>query len=213
MPVNIPGYIVSRSGRSGRLGGGALLYSHINLPISETLTFDDKVCDPVFCKFETVKKCIAIVYRPPEASVNSFSNVLSFLTESFKIVNDDSCQFCIFGDFKFPFIDWKTSFINPGGSSEFTQSANHIFAFMCEHFLNQYIFTPTRNNNILDLFLINDDSLVTNVYANKTRLSDHNLVDIMISSNPLSPDKSAVPAFNDNSLKKLTSSKLRSFRN
>ena len=82
--------------------------NHINLPISETLTFDDKVCEAVFCKFETVKKCIAIVYRPPEASVSSFSNVLSFLTESFKKVNDDSYQFCISGDFNFPFIDWKS---------------------------------------------------------------------------------------------------------
>ena len=45
--VNIPGYIVSRSDRSGRLGRGALLYSHINLPISETLTFDDKICEAV----------------------------------------------------------------------------------------------------------------------------------------------------------------------
>ena len=80
--------LLSRSDRSGRLGGGALLYSHINLPISESLTFDDKICEAVLCKFETVKKCIAIVYRPPEASVSSFSNILSFLTESFKKVND-----------------------------------------------------------------------------------------------------------------------------
>ena len=74
---------------------------------------------------------------------------------------------------------------------------------MCEHFRNQYILTPTRYNNILDLYLTNDDSLVTNVKANKTRLSDHNLFDIMMSSNPLSPDKSAVPAFDDNSFRAL----------
>ena len=71
---------------------------------------------------------------------------------------------------------------------------------MCEHFLNQYILTHTRTNNILYLFLINDESLVANVNANKTRLSDHN---IMISSIPLSPDKSAVPAFNDNSFREI----------
>ena len=154
--------------------------AQVNIPYNETLTFDDKICEAVLCKFETVKKCIAIVYRLPEASVSSFSNVLSFLTESFKKVNDDSYQFCISGDFNFPFIDWKTSIINPGGSSESTQSANHLFAFMCERFQNQYILTSTRNNNILDPFLTNDDSLVTNVNANKTRLSDDNLVDIMI---------------------------------
>ena len=70
--VNIPGSIASRSDRSGRLGGGALLYSHINLPISETLTFDDKVCEAVFCKFETVKKCIAIVYTICKSSFCSY---------------------------------------------------------------------------------------------------------------------------------------------
>ena len=56
-----------KKGRTMFKRNKSLLYSHINLPISETLTFDDKVCEAVFCKFETVKKCIAIVYRPPEA--------------------------------------------------------------------------------------------------------------------------------------------------
>ena len=33
--LHIPGYTVSRSDRGSRVGGGVLLYSHVNIPVSE----------------------------------------------------------------------------------------------------------------------------------------------------------------------------------
>ena len=67
--------------------------------------------------------------------------------------------------------------------------------------MNQYILTPTRNKNILELFLTNDNSLVTDVSSKKTKLSDHNLVDIIISSNPLKSAKVVAQKFDDNSFR------------
>ena len=55
---------------------------------------------------------------------------------------------------------------------------------MSDHLMNQYILTPTRDNSILDLFFCNSDSLVTNATPGSTTLSDHDLVDIMLSYKP-----------------------------
>ena len=60
--LHIPHYVVSRGDRNKRIGGGVLLYSNINIPLSECTEFDDNICPALFCKFDTVKLCIAIVY-------------------------------------------------------------------------------------------------------------------------------------------------------
>jgi len=39
--LHVPGYVVSRPDRDARVGGGVLLYSHGNIPVSECHTFDD----------------------------------------------------------------------------------------------------------------------------------------------------------------------------
>ena len=93
--LQIPGYVASRCDRGSRVGGGVLLYSHENIPISEHYNFDDGVCQALFCKFDTIKQCVAVIYRPPSASQSSFANLLTFLTNNVRQVNDDSFQFCI----------------------------------------------------------------------------------------------------------------------
>ena len=201
--LQIPGYVASRCDRGSRVGGGVLLYSHNNIPLSECSTFDDNICQAIFCRFDTIKKCVAIVYRPPNASSVRFSNLLKLMTDNIRSVNDDSFQFCTLGDFNLPYIQWPSGIIASGSSSESNQSASLLLSFMSEHFLNQYVHCPTRQNNVLDLFLTNDDRLVTHVNSKNTELSDHNIVDIMMSSNPLSPEESSVPRFDENSFRAL----------
>ena len=43
---------------------------------------------------------------------------------------------------------------------------------------------PTRGNNILDLVLCNNDRLVTDVKAESTDLSDHDMVSVLLSFQP-----------------------------
>ena len=69
--LHIPGYALSRCDRQGRVGGGVLLYSHEDIPVSSVKTFDDGVCQALFVTFLTAKICIANVYRPPSA-IHSF---------------------------------------------------------------------------------------------------------------------------------------------
>jgi hypothetical protein len=78
---------------------------------------------------------------------------------------------------------------------------------MSEHFLSLYVKCPTRGSNVLDIFLTNNDRLVTNVNSLKTELSDHNLADILLAWNPLSTEELAIPKFDENSFRLLDFSK------
>ena len=88
------------------------------------------------------------------------------------------------GDFNFPMIDWGTLAVRPGGSSETSRSAEMLLDFMEDHLLNQQILLPTRGNNTLDLLFTNNDRLVCHVSSEETSLSDHNVVDVVLSFNP-----------------------------
>jgi hypothetical protein len=144
---------------------------------------------------------VAVIYRPPNASTSSFSALLDFVSSCIKGVSDDSYDFIVTGDFNLPVIDWETNAINCNGALDATQSGNILLTFNSEHFLNQYVMSPTRGSNVLDLFLTNNSRLVTNIECKTTSMSDHNMVDIMLAWNPLSEDKSKVPAFDENSFR------------
>lgn len=205
--LHIPGYVVSRSDRVFRIGGGVLLYSHQNLPVSDCQSYDDRICEAVFCRFDTIKTCVAVVYRPPNAPTSSFAALLDFISSCIRNVSDDSYDFNITGDFNLPVIDWETNAISCSGSLDLTQSSNLLLTFNSNHFLNQYVMCPTRGSNVLDLFLTNNSRLVSNVECKTTSMSDHNMVDIMLAWNPLSGDESKVPTFDENSFRSLDFSK------
>ena len=102
------------------------------------------------------------------------------------------------GDYNLPLIDWQTNCVQSGGTQEMKQSAEHLLAFMSDHLLSQYVKCPTRGNNVLDLFITNNDRVVTNVECKQTSKSDHHVIDVMLAYNPLCQEKSAGPTFDEN---------------
>ena len=201
--LHIPGYCISRCDRNKRVGGGVLLYSHEDLTISSCEVYDDDICQALFNTFDASSMCIANVYIPPNATHSSFYGVLKFLRKCISELNDDSYKLCIVGDFNFPIIDWESSSVSPGGSSESSLSASAFLSFMADHFLNQYVMTPTRGNNILDIFVTNSEHLVTNITSKQTDLSDHNIVDVMMSFNPTVSDSPHVHLFDEDEFRSL----------
>ena len=168
--LRIPGYTVSRSDRDARTGGGVLLYSHVNIPVSECTKFDDGTCEGIFCKFSTVKTCVAVAYRPPNAPLASFDALLSFFSSCISRVDDDSYDLMITGDYNLPNIDWHTGSLNSMGTSDIQESGQSLLSFMSRHLLSQYVMIPTRGSNTLDLFITNNDRLVTAVQSEPTKL-------------------------------------------
>ena len=88
-----------------------------------------------------------------------------------------------FGDFNFPFISWPSWNIyaeNHEGrkvKSDEKKQAEQFKEFCNENFLENYIESPTRGKNILDLVLTNNHSLISfyKTIVNKS-FSDHVII-------------------------------------
>ena len=81
------------------------------------------------------------------------------------------------GDLNFPTIDWQMETAD-GGTHENQVQANAFLQFAQEQCLQQYIEEPTRKNNILDVFLTNNDQLTRQIIITETSMSDHNIIPI-----------------------------------
>ena len=62
---------------------------------------------------------------------------------------------------------------------------------------------PLEKTSTLDPFIINDDRLVTSAKALYTKLSDHDLVDVIMAWNPLKIDKADASVFDKDSFRVL----------
>ena len=109
--LDIEHYNISRCDRGTRVGGGVLLYSHESLPITSTVTFDDKICQALLCKCETAKMIICVIYRLPDAPMASFKACLEYIAD-YKSGHKSYETCLILGDFNFPTIDWNSGFLD-----------------------------------------------------------------------------------------------------
>ena len=172
---------ISRCDRGDRGGGGVLLYSHNNYPISECKTYDDTYCSALFVKFPSIKLGVFVVYRPPEAPCEKFHSTLDFVQRCIWEELNGSFQVCLVGDFNFPDIDWRSERVLSGQTVQSQCSALELLNFLTSGMLNQYVDQPTRGSNILDLFCTNNPGLVQYVSVDPSELSDHSLVSVLIS--------------------------------
>ena len=184
--IHINGYNVFRADRIIRERGGALLYAHESIPITSSNVFDNDVCEAVLLKSSPIKLIVASVYKPCNASDSSFADLLFFLQDCINQTEEsDRYTKIILGDLNFPDL-WKTNndAVTPKSCSGSEQKLTN---FMNNNSLCQCIDTPTRQGNLLDLFLCNSDCLVQHVSSVKHVISDHNIVDVLIPSSEIFP--------------------------
>ena len=81
------------------------------------------------------------------------------------------------GDLNFLIIDWQMETADDGTHENQVQ-ANAFPQFAQEQCLQQYIEEPTRKNNMLDVFLTNNDQLIRQIIITETSMSDHNIIQI-----------------------------------
>ena len=161
-----------------------MLYSMTSIPVSVSDTFDDSVCQGVINIYPSAKLCVAVAYRPPDASAASFSNLLDCFTSFIEDCKPSDYDLFVSGDFNLPQIDWETYQIRSGGTSDSNLSAQRLLSFMATHLLSQMVTEPTRSNNILDLIMCNNDRLISHVSCEATQISDHSMVKALLSFNP-----------------------------
>ena len=172
--IDIEHYNVSRSDRSTRIGrgGGVLLYSHESVPITDVQKYEDQFCQSLICKCESSKLIICVLYRPPNASLQSFKSCLEFIETYIKFYDDYYDLHNMLGDLNLPSINWNTNMIT---CSDSIQSAEFLLSFMADNLCSQFVLEPTRADNILDLNACSSAQSIDHVHVTDTRLSDHRL--------------------------------------
>lgn len=182
--VSMDGYNMFRSDRKNRERGGVLLYLKETIPVIAHEIFDDDICQAVCCFCHPLDLLIFCAYKPCDASFSSFTGLLNFFETCMNQTEDlYKYSIIIVGDFNFPEL-WNVRNENIEAKS---QSEKKFVSFLDKYFLHQYVDVSTRDegscHNILDLVITNNDRLVLDNKSEKTILSDHKIVDILLSPN------------------------------
>ena len=117
------------------------------------------------------------VFRPPDGQTEKFISPMNELRTKLLEIGNPMPNIIFTGDLNFPTIDWQMETAD-GGTYENQVQANAFLQFAQEQCLQQYIEEPTRKNNILDVFLTNNDQLTRQIIITETSMSDHNIIQI-----------------------------------
>ena len=75
--VQIPGFIIVRSDRVSRPGGGVCLHLRTNLIYKICLKYSNSVCDLLIVKILSPDLIIILVYRPPSSPLSDFDDIIT----------------------------------------------------------------------------------------------------------------------------------------
>ena len=173
--ILIANYNIFRADWKCSKNGGALLYIHKDITIDFESSFDDDVCNAIMCVSKTSRCVICCIYRPPSSPEQSFSNLLSHVSDFIEQYNaSDKFSNFIYGDFNFPDISW-----NNLSSVNFPRTKiTSLFNFTDKFSLTQYISENTRKHNLLDLFFTENPNFVDLIQVEDVEYSDHRLVKV-----------------------------------
>eukprot|EP00116_Pleurobrachia_bachei_P002158 sb/3462420/ len=182
--IQIQGYNTYRSDRPERKGGGCVLYVHEQIPISYAYSFSDRECSLVLAYSEAQNIIFSCIYRPPEASDQSFNSIMNDLQQKIGIVSNGRCpEMYIMGDLNLPQYDWESNC--PKKAVSQNGAYQRTVEFVDENFLTQVVDQPTRENNILDVILTNSPQYIAAITTEDTKISDHRVVNCALAFNPL----------------------------
>ena len=166
-----PGYSITRKDRADGYGG-VLLAIKSTIPHEPIPTPNDLDCAAAKITIDKNKTAIIVViYRPPNSGlihIDSICHAIEDISAKFK-----NSVLWIAGDLNLPDISWEDSAIK---GNQYSLNINQRFLDMTQScHLEQTVKTPTRRNNILDLFLTNRPSLISRCIT-IPGISDHDAV-------------------------------------
>ena len=185
--AEIEGYKVFRGDRKGRKHGGTAIYLYERLEADLICEISYEKCEMVAIKIPEIQTINIVIYRPPKTKMQEFDIILNKIKEIFSKLSKPDPTIILSGDFNFPFVKWKR-LPNNSCAWEYISNTNatadekHQFERLmdiCDNqCLLQIIDESTREENTLDLIFTNETSLVTMIEVNKTKLSDHNIIEV-----------------------------------
>ena len=184
--VKIDGWSLYRSDRGPvKSHGGVAIYLRNDLIGQLVTSHSNSMCETLVVKVKTLNLILVCVYRPPNSTVEAFEEALNVCQKAINDVTDSDPKvkdIVILGDFNLPFISWPKGEIyqkEVTRKSGEKQQAAKLVSFVERNFLENYVNTATRGNNILDLVFTNNHLLVNSytTTVNK-KMSDHYLLTI-----------------------------------
>ncbi len=147
-------YNIYRCDRFERRGGGVLIM--VPKVISSHLTVQSSITD-VFESIwvnlflgENIRVRLGLCYSPPATNSET-------LIKHLEPILNDPIPTAIFGDFNYPDIDWEKISAPPRFGQE------NFLNFVLRAGLHQEVAFCTRQNNVLDLVLVNEPNLVQKI--------------------------------------------------
>ena len=184
---HIQGYNMFKTDRIDRRGGGVAIY--IKDKIKACIRSDIKNnnnTETIWVEIgeERDSLVIGVIYRPPNLNRDDSKLLWSEINKA-----SQSNKVCIVGDINYPNIDW-TYQIGDNESDEFLE-------VVLDNFLIQYVNSPTRGNNILDLVFSNKDNIISNVeISSELGNSDHKSITFnLLYSSKFHENKTLIPDF------------------
>jgi hypothetical protein len=154
--VSIPSFTIYRKDRgivkSGK-GGGVILYVHNSLSSTIAKDLNSFKTESVWCRIyiDKIKSLlVGCCYRSQQASDEEVNNLYSAIRLASKQ------QVLVMGDFNYPHINW----ISLDGTDKLSEQ---FLDLIQDCYLTQHVIEPTRGNNVLDLVLTSEHSMIDNV--------------------------------------------------
>ena len=179
--VQISDFCLYRKDRADRSHGGVAIYLRNDLIVQKSFSYSNGVCEYICLKIKLESRSILLsnIYRPPNASANEFSELISYIEDHVPIDEAPLLDHLIFGDFNFP--DLYRNELNeesglPIRNDVHSAKASRLTSFTDHMLMEQIVHQSTRINNILDLIFINNLDFIIGSEVLPTTYSDHNLI-------------------------------------
>jgi exonuclease III len=186
------GYTTFRKDR--KMGGGGVLIAIKNIYVSTQVEMSDINAEVVWTEIllsKSRKLFVASFYRPPDHNVTPLDSLHDSLKSiAAKIRNNPNSVVIIGGDFNCGDIIWDSNTVKHTS----TRKPLHekLLEIIADHGLSQLQRSPTRESNILDLFLTSHPGLVKTM-STIPGISDHH---ILVADCQIMPNRSKKPPRN-----------------
>ena len=189
-----------RSGK-GRNSGGVALYLHDNYASSTEQIFNHNsgVIEAIGVYIAALDTIMIVIYRQPDDTVRcnrstsrEFKCLINELGACLNDLPSPVPNIMIFGDFNLPHATWDPLGWSVGAPADERKMIEDLRELALENFLIQQVEFPThRDGNVLDIVFTNNSSLVYDICALPSKVSDHLIIEMTTTVSPLLSHKDA----------------------
>ena len=185
--ADIEGFKIFRGDRKGKKNGGTAIYLYEKLEADQLCELSHEKCEMVAINIHAIQTINIVVYRPPGTKLKEFNTILNKLQDLFKQLAKPNPTLILTGDFNFPFVKWKRLpnnscsweyKANTNATTDEKQQFEKLINLCNNQCMLQMIEEPTREENTLDLIFTNEINIATTIEVNKTKLSDHDCIEV-----------------------------------